>query len=103
MRTIARPVPKEDIDSPKIGKIISTMKKAMRAEEDAVAIAAPQIGESLRIFIVSGKTLALIGKEKEGSPETGADKQDKQKEVLPDLVFINPKVLRISKKTHMLE
>ena len=103
LRTIARPVPKEDIDSPKIGKIISTMKKAMRAEEDAVAIAAPQIGESLRIFIVSGKTLALIGKEKEGSPETGADKQDKQKEVLPDLVFINPKVLRISKKTHMLE
>ena len=36
------------------------MKVALKKEEDGVAIAAPQIGKSLRIFVVSGKALDSV-------------------------------------------
>ena len=54
LRERALPVPVKNIESKKIQDILHRMKEALHAEEDGVAIAAPQIGESLRIFIVSG-------------------------------------------------
>ena len=36
-------------------KVILNMKKALATQDDGVAIAAPQIGVSYRIFVVSGK------------------------------------------------
>ena len=80
LREIAESVLPEDIKSKKIQNIISKMKKALHAEEDGVAIAAPQIGESLRIFVVSSKI--------SGSK---------------DLVFINPEIVKASKKKKKME
>ena len=55
LRQKAKPVAKKDITSPAIQKIIAHMKKALSKEDFGVAIAAPQIGEPLRIFVIAGK------------------------------------------------
>lgn len=80
--------PKE-IGSVKIQEIISDMKKALHSQDDGVAIAAPQIGVSLRIFIVAGKTLAMIAGD--------------EKKPTEDMVCINPEIIKQSKKTEWME
>lgn len=55
LRKISQEVPILDITKPKIQKIISEMNLALDSQYDGVAIAAPQIGISLRIFIMSGR------------------------------------------------
>jgi peptide deformylase len=60
------------------------MKELLKKEEFGVAIAAPQVGEALRIFVISGKAFAK--------------REEEEKEVPPDMVFINPKLMRLSKK-----
>lgn len=86
LRKIAHDVPIEDIMSPKIKTIIKNMQKALREQEDGVAIAAPQVSEQFRIFVVSGKVLS------KNFPDLEPD------EVLaPDLVCINPVIVRLSK------
>jgi len=54
LRLIAKEIPVKEIKSEKMKKIINSMKKALASQEDGVAIAAPQIGASLSIFVVSG-------------------------------------------------
>ena len=93
LRKNASNVPLKNIGSKKIRAIIGRMKKALNTEEDGVAIAAPQIGESLRIFIVSGKVWTLIKKSKSAD----ASKEPK------DIVFINPEIIKFSKKTKKVE
>ena len=88
LHTVAKDVAVEEIRSKKISKIISDMKKALAREPDGVAIAAPQIGIPLRIFVVSGKILkTLSGNELEKKDE----------------VFINPKITRYSKEKKLVE
>jgi peptide deformylase len=77
LRAIAKEVPLPKIISPEIKKIIEKMKVALHGEEDGVAIAAPQINEPLRIFVVS----------KKGIPKA-----------IDDMVFINPTIVRLGKK-----
>ncbi len=87
LRGKAKPVAKKDIGSVKISKIIAQMKKILAKEEFGVAIAAPQIGEPLRIFVISGKVFApkVEGDQKASPPP-------------PDRVFINPEITRLSRK-----
>jgi peptide deformylase len=86
LRHIAKPVAKKDIGSSAISTIISRMKKALAKESFGVAIAAPQIGESLRIFVISGKVFA----------QDAVDTDTKT--MPPDRVFINPEITRLSRK-----
>lgn len=88
LRQKAKAVAKKDITSRKIKTVISRMKKALAGEEFGVAIAAPQIGESLRIFVVAGK--ALVPEQDELDEETPAVRP-------PDMVFINPELVRLSR------
>src|SRR3989344_4696851 len=60
LRETAKDVLVSDIQTPKIQKILKDMKEALASQEDGVAIAAPQIGESLRIFVISGKVFEII-------------------------------------------
>jgi peptide deformylase len=53
LREKAKNVEVKDITSPAIQKIIADMKEALESQADGVAIAAPQIGVPLRIFVVS--------------------------------------------------
>ncbi len=80
----------KDIASVKVQKIISAMKKSLTSQDDGVAIAAPQIGELLRIFVVSHKVFAM-------------EKNDGDLKKYEDMVFINPKILKLSKSTKMMD
>lgn len=92
LRALAEPVNQKDFDSPRLRKIIDDMKVALEKEEDGVAIAAPQIGVPLRIFVVSHRTFetnhTLNSSEK---TEPSITKKD-------DMVFINPEITKLSRK-----
>lgn len=77
LRAIAKEVPLPKIISPEIQNIIKKMKSALSGQDDGVAIAAPQINEPLRIFVVSKKAIP---------------------KAIDDMVFINPQIIRIGKK-----
>ena len=55
LRAVAKEVPIADINTPEIQKILKEMSASLKSQNDGVAIAAPQIGYSLRIFVVAGK------------------------------------------------
>ena len=84
LRAHALPVAKKDISSKKIKTLIAKMKKVLAGEEYGVAIAAPQVGESVRIFVVAGRAFLP-----EDAPEDA--------NVPPDMVFINPELARLSR------
>lgn len=89
MRKKAEVVPVKDMKSPRIQKVIADMKLALSVQKDGVAIAAPQIGESLRIFLVSDKVMALADKEYKSAGK--------------DLVFINPEITKLSRTKQEVE
>lgn len=89
LREVATGVPIETIASPKIQKVLTEMKEALASQDDGVAIAAPQIGHPLRIFIVSRKVHSMMKGEKEASTQ--------------DLVFINPVIKKLSKEKKFVE
>ncbi len=91
LRQKAEPVSVKEIPSSRIQKILKDMKKALEGESDGVAIAAPQIGVPLRIFVVSGRVRAILANE------------DEAKSQYPDEVFINPKILRSSRIKKAME
>ncbi|MFA5936259.1 MAG: peptide deformylase [Candidatus Paceibacterota bacterium] len=86
-----------EIASLKIKKIIKEMSSALKSQSDGVAIAAPQIGYPLSIFVISGK---IFHKDfVKGEEEF---KKVPAKEIPKDLVFINPKILKLSKEKEWL-
>ncbi len=85
LRAHAKPIPRKDFGSAKLKRLIADMSAALKREEHGVALAAPQIGASVRLFIVSPKVL-MRGKKEEG-----------EKVTLRDLVFINPEIVRRSR------
>lgn len=89
LRQKARTVNKEEVGSENLAIILSKMKIALHSQVDGIAIAAPQIGESIRVFIVSGSLL-----KKADSKYKGDEK---------DLIFINPKLVKISKEKKLVE
>ena len=85
----AKEVPLSEINSDKIKKVIKDMKSALKKEGDGVAIAAPQNGESVRIFVLSDRIYGnFFG-------ETGVEKNE-------GLVYINPKITKKSKQEKLM-
>ena len=99
LRQVAEIVPVEDIHSRKIETVIRRMVIALDNEEDGVAIAAPQIGESLRIFVVSKRIFEIMAEEKNKtkSKRENLDNFEKEKPEYKNLIFINPEILKSSK------
>jgi peptide deformylase len=89
LRKKAKPVPLSMIGSAELNKILSDMSTSLASQKDGVAIAAPQIGVSLQIFMVSGSVLSKADKKYKGD--------------LVDLVFINPRITKLSKEKELLE
>jgi peptide deformylase len=87
LRELAQTVPVKDISSEKIQKTISDMKIALAGQDDGVAIAAPQIGVPLRIFVVSGAVLSSADPKYAGG----------------DIVFINPEITKLSREKNEVE
>ncbi len=84
LHTIAEAVTEEDFKDGTVDKILKQMRKAIKTYDvdgyAAVAIAAPQIGVSKRIFLIEDQ-----------SGEEGR---------LPTVVAINPEITKKSKKMH---
>ena len=83
LHTIADEITPEEISNGVAAKIIKNMRNALHDYSvdgyTAVAIAAPQIGVSKRIFLI--------------------EDQSEDRDSLPSFVAINPKLTKISKKT----
>ena len=90
LRAIAKEVPIPEITSAHVKRVIRDMKKMLKTQPDGVAIAAPQIGESLRIFVVSGKIF-------EESWQKGLVLPEGTTVQTPDIAFINPRITKLSK------
>jgi peptide deformylase len=84
LRRIAREIKKEEFGTVYLSSVITAMKHALSKEHDGVAIAAPQIALPLRIFVVA---------------ENSYDEDAKHK----PLVFINPKIIKRSKKNAVMQ
>jgi len=86
LHTIAEEITQEDFANGTVKKIIKDLKAALKSYSvdgfTAVAIAAPQIGVSKRLFIV--------------------EDQSNDRDALPCLVAINPKIVKVSRKTHIV-
>lgn len=96
LRKIAKEVSIPSITTPKIQKIISDMNEALDSQDDGAAIAAPQIGVSLRIFIISGKVFD------DGFVRDGQAMKKVKNKTHPNLVFINPVIKKMSKDRKLL-
>ncbi len=98
LRKKAEAVLLKDIDGKRIKTLISDMKRLLAEEEYGVALAAPQVGESVRIFVVSGKA---VQKRTERYDDVEKSESDATPSDLPaqagDEVFINPVLTKVSR------
>ncbi|MFC1756984.1 peptide deformylase [Patescibacteria group bacterium] len=85
LRKKAQEVPIDEITSEKFRNIIKKMEQAIAEDEDALAVAAPQIGESWQITVISKWAL---------DPTS-----EKPKSEFENMVFINPQIINKSKDT----
>ena len=92
LRDISKSVPPEEIPRPRIQKILKEMKSALASQDDGVAIAAPQIGYSLRMFIISNKVFKINKTVEKDSVSTEKDS-----------VFINPVIKKMSREKSSVE
>lgn len=85
LSSVAREIKTSELGSPYLNGVIKLMKDQLATQDDGVAIAAPQVGESIRLFVVAPN--AFHGNQKDFQT-----------------VYINPKILKTSKeKKYMLE
>lgn len=90
LRHIAKPVAKKDFSSRELKTLVAKMKKVLEKEKFGVAIAAPQVGESLRLFVVAGRAF-----------DDASDADEDAKSAAPKTpskAFINPTIMRVSRK-----
>ncbi len=103
LRQTAKEVLVADISTSKIRKLIVEMKKTLQKTPDGVGLAAPQVDESLQIFIVSEEAEEIDRtdpdrkrlKKKDGTLERG-ERPYEQRD-WKYYVFINPIVKNVSK------
>lgn len=114
LRQKAEPVNPKDFNSPRLKKILDDMATALEKEEDGVAIAAPQIGVPLRIFVVSHRAfeyeddedereslnqqIHVLDEDPRADYVSLAKPPRHKKETRSDMVFINPVITKLSRK-----
>lgn len=85
LRKLAEPVPEALFGTPELEAILKDMEETLDSQLDGVALAAPQIGIGLRIFVV--RYDRLVPPPPEGEPP------------VPELgVYINPEFVKSSKR-----
>lgn len=95
LRQEAQEVDASDFGTDKLKAIIADMKEALAGEHDGVAIAAPQIGVSKQIFIVSHKVFQHYGQDGRPVEPVLTTENDK--------VFINPTITKLSSTRESME
>lgn len=104
LRKVAADIPLAEIDTPFIRELIADMKHLLAQEKYGVAIAASQVGEPLRLFVVSGRALARHADDEEYDSGTEDEKEkpippdaSRQSKATADQVYINPVMVKMSK------
>ncbi len=87
LRKVSQPIPLPEIVSPAIQDFIAELKSALDSQDDGVGISAVQIGNPIRLFILSRK----------------AYEADKKTAAGTHRVFINPRITKVSKDTQKFE
>ncbi len=100
LRKTAEEIPVSTIKSVKVQKMIEEMKVALNSQDDGVAIAGPQIGYPLRIFVVSKKVQEIMA---ESLPKQDINKDKALATTAKDSVYINPVIKSVSKKKMVVE
>ncbi|OYV27722.1 MAG: hypothetical protein B7W98_01170, partial [Parcubacteria group bacterium 20-58-5] len=92
LRDIAKPVPEELFGSAELATLIADMTKALDKELEGVALAAPQVGVSYRLFIVrKDRTLPPPPEATEGAALPPPPPPEVE-------VYINPEIVKTSRK-----
>jgi peptide deformylase len=86
LRAIAAPVPEDLFGSVELSTLIGDMGEALDAQPEGVALAAPQVGVSWRLFIVRRDRVQAPSPDTEGKPKAEID------------VYINPEIIKTSRK-----
>ncbi len=92
LRSVCEPIAFNELTSKETKKALEDMTKALNSRDDGVAISAPQIGVTKRVFAVSSKIFDedyLAGKP--------------QKTKYESIFFINPTITKKSKKMEIAE
>ncbi len=89
LHAIAEEITEEEFDNGTVKKILKDLRSAIKTYDvdgfTAVAIAAPQIGVAKRMFLIEDQS-----------------KNAKEDDYLPTIVAINPRIIKASKKTHVV-
>ena len=98
LRKKASKIQESEIISKTTKDLVLIMKEVLKNSEDGVGLAAPQIGHSVQMFLVSEEALAI---------DKGENTETEKEKTKPDwkyLVFINPVIKKFSaKKVSMAE
>lgn len=95
LREVAKEIPPSHITHTSIQSLIEEMKTLLSKEEHGVALAAPQVGESLRLFIIAGEAIA---RDRRTAPdESEPNEPDPQEANVADQVYINPVIVKMSR------
>lgn len=92
LRQIAKEVEANEFNTPELNTLLHDMSDTLSHENDGVALAAPQIAISKRIFVVSGKIF-----------DEEWQKTGKVKKGIPDIVFINPFIAKKSNDKKLMQ
>lgn len=96
LRGTAKPVPEKMFGSAELAQLVADMNKALDAELEGVALAAPQIGVPYRMFVVrKDRTLPppLVA---EGAPLPPPPSAEHE-------VYINPEILKTSRRKAVMD
>ncbi|MDP3762609.1 MAG: peptide deformylase [bacterium] len=99
LRAEAKEIPQAKIKSPAVQKLIRDMAQTLKALEVGIGLAAPQVGKSLRLFLVSKE--ALVAK-RDKKLDLEKLKESKASRDFGHLVFINPKIIKTSRRKNLL-
>lgn len=91
LREVSSAIVNTKVSTSETKKTILLLKGAIESQSDAAAISAVQIGKPIRLFIISKRIFGIDSK----NPDKIKDKND--------LIFINPKILKVSKAKQSLE
>lgn len=96
LRHKAKHVAKSEIGTKNLQKLIQHMRQLLAQESNGVALAAPQVGAPVALFIVAGR----VFEDDENSDKKHREKIEKNLfDPHPgDRVFINPELTRLSRK-----
>lgn len=87
LHTISEELTPEDFENGAVKKLLKDMRAAIKTYSvdgfSAVAIAAPQIGVARRMFLIE-------------------DQSGSEEERFPTIVAINPRIVKVSKRTHVV-